>query len=635
MRLKTSYFNAYLFRKTVVRFWPTWFAYAFIWAIILPVSLGSSIASALRYPGNSSGLIYALQSLPLRVGQYGGTVIGAIVSCLAAMGVFSHLYFARSAGAFAALPLKRESVFVSAALAGLLPMLAINLVIFVAALLVEAAYGLLYLPALLQWLAMVSMLDLFFFGFSTLCAQLTGSLIVLPFVYAVLNFTAYVVEYLVSRILDIFVFGYSGSALSLDFLSPIIALFSHCQVSGITAFDAVNQTYSTVGFYFTGWGWIIGYTAAGAILLSASLLLYKRRRMETAGDVVAVRSLKPVFKYCLALGCALCLGAALFSILCSGYTYVGTPKYVLAITVFMLIGCFIGYFAAEMLIHKSFSVWNGKRRWLGFCVVSAVIAALTFSCEFDLFGYEKRLPAEGEIESVSLMISGDNTLLSDTQNIESVLKLHESIIENKHYHESEAGSTCYLYLTYTLKDESTMNRNYRLAYSIDQKTGDVRTLEDLVNTQEAIDYRKRLDFSITAENIDYASVDYRTPDTAEYDYEHQELILTAEEANAFYYECILPDIKDGTLGRIWLIYDEDYLNTVYACTINFECNERSSEGEYTYQRFYTVPTVDSTRTNAWLREHGVDLHTESEFQYGDNVYAEKYAVAKAASVTAD
>jgi hypothetical protein len=109
-------------------------------------------------------------------------------------------------------------------------------------------------------------------------------------------------------------------------------------------------------------------------------------------------------------------------------------------------------------------------------------------------------------------------------------------------------------------------------------------------------------------------------------YDYQNLELTAEEANELYYTCILPDINDGTLGRIWIINDEDYLNTVYACSVSIECNKRDSEGEYTYQNFYTVPTVDSARTNAWLEEHGVTLYTEGELSEYSIQYAKDSAV---------
>lgn len=620
MRSKISSFNPFLFRKTVVRFWPIWFVYAFVWAIAMPIGIGGSISRALLPSAGASDIIYAVRYIPLQMGAVTGAIISAVFCCFAAMGAFSHLYTAQSAGAFAALPLRREGVFLSVSLGGFVPLMVINLVIFLASLLMEAAYGVVYLPALLQWLALVSMQCLFFFGFATLCAQLTGNLIVLPFVYVLLNFTVYVVEWLIRSLLSNFVFGFSSSGFTLNVLSPIIGIYRHCQVSSITVFNKAYENYDVVGYYLTGWGLNIAYAAVGLVFLAGSLLLYKRRRMETAGDVVAVRCLRPVFKYCLALGCALCIGSLLFAVIWSGYNYTGTPVYVMALIFFMLVGCFIGYFAADMLMQKSFSVWSGKGRWLGFCAASAVMIVLTLSFEFDLFGYECYVPSAGAVESVSVQTNGDETALSDPENIGALLALHADIIGNKAFHESRSENNCYLYLKYTLKNGTTVNRAYTLAYENTDVTGDVRTLQNIIDCQEAIDYRKKLDYAITAENITYAAVSYGVPDE-NHDNQYQSLSLTSEEANELYYECILPDILDGTLGKIWLIYDADYYDTVYACTINIECNERSGsggDGKYDYQYFYTVPTVDSSRTNAWLRERGVVLHTEGEMAANNN-----------------
>ena len=46
MKSGTSFFNAPLFRKTVLRFWPLWFSYAFVLALALPVRLADRLGHA-------------------------------------------------------------------------------------------------------------------------------------------------------------------------------------------------------------------------------------------------------------------------------------------------------------------------------------------------------------------------------------------------------------------------------------------------------------------------------------------------------------------------------------------------------------------------------------------------------------
>ena len=50
MRSGTSFFNGPLFRKTVLRFWPLWFSYAFVLALALPVRLAGQKAACLSIP---------------------------------------------------------------------------------------------------------------------------------------------------------------------------------------------------------------------------------------------------------------------------------------------------------------------------------------------------------------------------------------------------------------------------------------------------------------------------------------------------------------------------------------------------------------------------------------------------------
>ena len=54
------------------------------------------------------------------------------------------------------------------------------------------------------------------------------------------------------------------------------------------------------------------YAAFGLVLAALALLLFRRRAMERAGDAVAFDVLKPLFRFCMALGCAIVLPAVVF-----------------------------------------------------------------------------------------------------------------------------------------------------------------------------------------------------------------------------------------------------------------------------------------------------------------------------------
>ena len=637
MRSKTSYFDFVLFRKTLTRFWPVWFAYAFIWLMVLPLQIGSNLARIMSYPNFVySDTLYTLQHLPLSVAMHGGLAISLIACCVSAMCVFSHLYSSRASAAYAVLPIRREGAFISVALAGILPLLFVNVLVFLITLLIEAVSGAVFLPALVTWLGAVSLIVIIFFGIAALCAQLTGNIIVLPLLYLVLNFAAVVVEYLAQSLAACFVFGFSNQGLVLKFLSPLTQISADCTI--VPIFDSSIQPAVT-GYSFEGWGTLLCYAAVGLVFLVAALLLYRRRRMETAGDVVAVNCLKPVFKYCMAIGCALVIGSMLLTIVFGGsifwgYVTIVEPSGIVYLILFMMLGAFIGYFASEMLIHKSFAVFRGGKRWIGLGVVCVLCIAAVYSWEYDLFGYERHVPDKVTIENIEVRSSGIWLRLDEPEDIALANDLHQSIVEHKAIHEASsenmyraaetAGvdsadvSSSYVNLSfkYTLENGNVIEREYDLCGwtttdgQASDSIGDLYALQSLLNQQHHIEARTLLDFELLAKNISYSEIENQVYGQSRKS-SWSQTSITAGEALELYYDCIVPDVKDGNIGRIWLMGDEQQENT-YFCTISLGVSSLDKNGKSTYDSYYFSPTIDSVRTNAWLLEHGIDLVTEAE-----------------------
>ena len=617
MRSKTSFFNATLFRKTVRRFWPLWCAYALCWLAAMPLTLGGSLSNYLTLGEDyTQRITYLLRAQPLQNAGVIAVVFTLVMGCVAAMAVYSYLYSHRNVSAYALLPVRRECVFTTVTLAGLLPVLVIHVLVFLVTLLTEVALGAVYVPALFTWLAAVTLMYLFFFGFAAFCAQLTGNLVALPLLYVVLNFTAFVVVYIVSNLLNAFVFGYSGSTpQALDYLSPAAAMLAHCGIQTVYIADSLGGTgvMESGSYVYNGMGLLIAFAVLGVAFTVAALLSNRRRRMESAGDVVAVGWLRPVFKYCMALGCALCIGTLLYSLIYSGNMTGVTGA--AALSLCMLVGCFIGYFVAQMLTGKTFSVFRGGRNWLGFAIACALSVGFVFSCEFDLWGYERSLPDESRVTSVTISTNGDSVTLTEREHIIEAIRIHGEIVDNKDYHETKDGQySSWLSLTYQYADGETFVRSYPVQ---SDGTGELLELQSLINTDEAVASRKATPVDITSENIYYAYLDYTV--LVEDGVETKTMELTAQEAAQLYHDCILPDIAQGGLGRIWLITDDSYYNDVYNASIQinyYEPGPENHQSERASYYFTTTPTVKSTRTNEWLLAHGVELYPIKDFYQG-------------------
>ena len=119
MRSGTSFFNAALFRKTFLRFWPIWALYTAGWTLVLPLRLWADAMrrSAWTAPELSEHLQNAVNGIPGLLEP--GVPLAAGAGLVCAMAVFSYLYSSRSACMMHALPLRREALFLTQYLAGL------------------------------------------------------------------------------------------------------------------------------------------------------------------------------------------------------------------------------------------------------------------------------------------------------------------------------------------------------------------------------------------------------------------------------------------------------------------------------------------------------------------------------------
>ncbi len=583
------------------RYWPIFAGYLIIWLVVLPAALGNYLSNSFRFFENLQP-----HELELRIGQtilnigfYGGLILSGIFAILLAMAAYNYLYSAKSVSLFCSLPIRREGIFFSLYSSSMAGMLAANLLVFGVSVLVASAYG--YLAEsfgfLLQWLAIVCLMNIFYFGFASLCASFTGHVLVLPVVYTVLNFTAYVVSMLVQQVMNLLVYGLASSLESpLSFLSPPVYMLANMGVRNHGDSNAEGVWINT-DVYFQGWLPLVLFAVAGLVFALVTVVLIRRRRMETAGDVVALRPLKPIFKYCLAFGCALVIGIAIFYSVFNA----SSPSALYYMLLCMLFGGFVGYFASEMLLKKTLRVFGG-RTWVGMGAVALVIACFLFAAEYDAFGLERKVPEAGEIENVQIWTAGENTVFDQEDNIQTITALHREIVENKVQYEaltdkSEANDySSYLAITYIYKDGRTLTRNYEIYQNVGT---DFQVLTDLLNTKEAIDWRKRLTFPVSPAVIADAGIQYLDSKTQQYQYEP----LSSEEAYDLYINCILPDIEDGSLGKIWLTPDEEYYQTVYDCTINFSVLKRSEDGSYNSEYFYTTLTTKAARTKAWIAEN--------------------------------
>lgn len=595
MQSKTSFFNRTVFRKCLTRYWPLWLGYAFVLFLATPVSVMNRL----------SIVLYGSVSMPVQNLLFDQTsamipFLSCIFGLLIAAATFDFLFTARGTGLMASLPVRREGVFLSCYASGVVMLLSSDVLIALITLIVEAANSVIHLQSLLTWLAVLAMEGLLFYSIAVFCAMLTGHILVLPCLYLLFNAGAALLQALVAETLNLFVFGLGYSSWGLEVLSPIVAVLRDTNVVYNDLYLREGTVYSSaVGL--EGWWTIGGWCIAGLLLAGCALLLYRRRRMECAGDTVAIPILRPVLKYIVTVFCALGFPICMCYLIFGRSDFANLPLY-LALTV---AGVAIGYYVSEMIIHKSFRVFRG--RWKGMVITAVLFCALVCAAEFDLFGYERRVPESDSVASVSI-VTYDGAEFRSAENIQSACALHQSIVANKSLHESAAHARgIQIDFLYELKNGKTLSRTYSIANDESQYTdgSDLSKLETLFNTAEAQLTNENLHPSIpvSIETISYATVNYRDESGI-----YTQIELTPEEAVALYETAIVPDCADGTLGRRWLIQDEAYLQTVSDVDICIEMQVRINAERYDTTSISFTPQTDSMRTIAWLDAHGVPHH---------------------------
>ena len=345
------------------------------------------------------------------------------------------------------------------------------------------------------------------------------------------------------------------------------------------------------------------WAAFALLLLVCAGQLYRRRRMESAGDTVAIPVLKPVLKYIVALFAGLAMPVGVYGVL------LNVPAYRAQLAPFLLLtvlGAALGFVISEMAIRKSLRV--PRTVWRGCAVTAAVCCLVVVGAKCDLSGYARRIPDTAQVKSVRIICNSYNSTLTEAENIQAVEDIHRAVVAEREKITDDTSITS-LQLTYKLSNGKVLMREYTPP---DTSTR-LAQIEQVLNCDEARASRNTPELAVTLEHLTYANIGYEAESG---DYLYME--LTAEQALDLYENAIVPDCADGTMGRAWLTDSGTRQGTAYAVTISYQLSQYDpATGETTYADVDYTPLTDSTRTLAWLRAHGIEPLLEGDsIKYG-------------------
>lgn len=525
MRSATSFFDKTTARSDLRRHWPIAFIYTCVWLVGLPVNLWSS---SMWMPEEMTPALRAAQII---IGSY-PTLAGAlfVFGCVLAMALMGYLMSPRAVGLLHALPVRRGTLLATHTLVGWLMLNVPALLAVLVSIPVQAYYGGVAWGALGAWLLVHCGLSLFFLALGLLCAMVTGWLLAIPAIYAVVNFAVIAAAGLVRTLCSLFCYGYAGDddfAPFVYWLTPVVNLVKRFGTCGVERSDASPYPWQ-VQFPADAVHAVGIYTAAGAALLALTYLLYRRRKSESAADPAAFPWMRPVFRYGTGLLGGLALGLGLYQLVLGWRMESETSRWVGLLVSTVLMGA-LCYYAAEMLVRKSLRVL--RRSLPGAGLVCVLLALVCAGARFDVFGYAARVPDVSAVTQVqlrgSLGLSGVNC--TEPETIETVIALHREIITLRP-DEDDPENSAYITLSYTLTDGSTLTRAYQL-----NPAGELEdALETVFNTGEVREKSLITSRHTGSWRGGYLSLD-RTGDAMQ---------LTAAQAGEIY-GALLRDIAQG------------------------------------------------------------------------------------------
>lgn len=401
MRSKTLSSEMTILKKDLTRFAPVWLglcAYLAIWAINL---LTTDYYNSLVYEP-----------------------IAPIFAPILAMVLFSYLFDPKECFMVHSLPIRRERLFGIHILAGL-AMFLVPTAIFC-----FVTRNVTYVSAMYRFLFTAAEF-LLLFSIFTLCTMLTGRKIGAAALYL---FILAMPTMLDSIVQDVYLPLLPGLHWNSEFyiLNPMML------VSGYADF------YHEAVLKSRDWLFLGGVLLASLTMLGISLILYRRRRLEHAGDLLSVRALEPVFAIC-----AFLFGAAFMTGIESGPSLM------------VYFGAVIGYLAYWMLSKKTARIFT-KKIILGLVSLLVFFTATCIAVESDPLNRVHYLPEPEQIKTASLKPfpgSMERLETTDPEMIGAILKLHGDIL-NTALDSEETFDDSEFYIIYELTNGKIILRNY-------------------------------------------------------------------------------------------------------------------------------------------------------------------------------
>lgn len=465
MKLKVCFCNKTVLRTDITRFAPLWGGYTLL--------LAAAVMMSMTRPGLSMDDYY--DAVVRNFSAWAGKMTP--INGLYALGVvgilWSDLLNPRMCNSLHAMPVTRDGYFGAHLVAALLFALVPNTLVFGAsALTVKSTV----VSAPLLALGAASLQYIFYLGMALVAVQLAGNRIGTVLTYGMLNFCTILVYWFCAQVFAPLLYGVELDVSWVAKICPTVAMYKGSYFTPNSVWDN-SGSYRYLGMEMGDlFPHAILYAIAGIVLIGIAQLLYRKRKLEVAGDLLAYRFLSPVF-------------LVLYTLMVAAFVHLGVQRFAqgsISQYWFLPLGLLAGYVSGLMLLRRTSRVFR-KRLLIPLLGILCICVLAVGAIYIDLFGLIRYVPEMEDIESVNVNLVSNYGLgesyasreqgltLTDSRDIETVLRYQkEELSDWKLQVKSalrqadncwKAGDYYNVRLFYRLRNGRTLARRYAVHMS--------------------------------------------------------------------------------------------------------------------------------------------------------------------------
>ena len=458
MRLKVSFCNKTVLKTDIVRYAPLWGGYTLMLALLTLMCI--------RAPGESPEYAYAemVRLFSARAGHM--VFINGVYALAVVQALWGDLLTPRLCNSLHAMPVTRDGFFGAHLVSGVLFAIVPNVLVYsLAALMVPGEIA----AAPLMTLAAACLQYLFYLGAALVAVQLAGNRMGMVLAYGMLNFFSILVYWFCAQVFTPLTYGTEANVNWMANICPTVVMY---RGSYFTPLEHYLDTPTASIYYYDGmergrlWVPAMACALVGVGLIALAQFLYRRRKLESAGDLLAYPGLAPVFLVMNTL-----MVAAFIHLGVSLMDFEAVSQYF-----FLPLGLIVGYVSGLMLLRRTTRVFR-KRLLLPLAGILVLCALTVCGIYTDVFKVIRRVPQENQVMSVTVEPVNGNygrkpLEVTDREKIQAILSYHRESLNGWQDQVRDAllqktscwkpGAYFNVRLEYKLENGRTMARRYAL-----------------------------------------------------------------------------------------------------------------------------------------------------------------------------